>query len=167
MSSSFVTIAFLGLTSALALPNHALTPGAVVTRDRNLVCSDGYAERTRHAYDREWIHFRTAMFRGYGMDHSQWRSYTVDHLVPIELGGLAFGYLAGSYDLRNVWPQPHAEAIRKDAVENALHAAICYRDGYRGVHLGLVDAQRAIARDWTRTPVGLPPVEARRYDTTR
>jgi len=61
-------------------------------------------------------------------------------------------------DLRNVWPEPKSEAKQKDAVEDALHAATCYRRGYHGLHLSLADAQRAIARDWTHTPVGLPPL---------
>jgi hypothetical protein len=42
-----------------------------------------------------------------------------------------------------------------------LHSAVCHPGGYHGIHLTLADAQRAIARDWTHTPVGLPPTEDR------
>ena len=97
------------------------------------------------------------MFREYGIAHALWRKYTVDHLIPLELGGRAYGMMHGAADLRNVWPEPKAEAAQKDAVENALHRAVCYRRGYRGIHLSLSAAEAAIARDWTRTPVGLPP----------
>jgi hypothetical protein len=55
-------------------------------------------------------------------------------------------------DLRNVWPEPKAEARRKDEVEDELLAAACYRHT-----LTLQAAQAAIARDWTTTPVGLSP----------
>ena len=96
------------------------------------------------------------MFHEYGIPHEQWSRYTVDHLVPIELGGRPFGIIGNAWHLRNVWPEPKAEAEQKDAVENALHEAVCYRRGYRGLHLLLQQAESAIARDWTRTPVGLP-----------
>jgi len=153
-----MVVMFVGPSSVVAdqLPNHTLTPGAVINRNRDVVCVRGYARRARHRYDTTWLHYRTAMFREYGIPHSLWREYTVDHLVPIELGGEPFGVLDGRWDLRNVWPEPKAEARQKDAVEDALHAAVCYWRGYRGVHLTVVVAQRAIAHDWTRTPVGVP-----------
>lgn len=91
----------------------------------------------------------------------------VDHLVPIELGGVPFGVVRGAWDLRNVWPEPKTEVPEKDAVENALHAAVCYRRGSRSVHLELIDAQRAIAHDWMRTPVGMPPIENDRSSSFR
>jgi hypothetical protein len=89
-----------------------------------------------------------------------------EHLEPIELAGRPFGVITGrdgrpAWDLRNVWPEPKSQAPQKDAVENALHSAVCNAGGYRGIHLTLADAQRAIAHDWTHTPVGLPPPEDR------
>jgi len=146
---------------ALALPDSQLTPGAVGTQDGSAVdtaavCQRGYARSMRHPYDAQWRRYRVAMFREYSIPHELWSRYTVDHLVPIELGGRPFGVAGAAWDLRNVWPEPKADAERKDAVENALHAAVCYRDGYHGMHLTLQQAETAIARDWTRTPVGLP-----------
>jgi len=145
----------------LELPNHRLTPGAVGSIEGpalrvSQICLRGYSRSVRHRYDAEWRRYRTAMFREYGIPHELWSHYTVDHLVPLELGGRPFGFVGNVWDLRNVWPEPKAEAERKDAVERALHAAVCYRDGYRGLHLTLEQADTAIARDWTRTPVGLP-----------
>jgi len=145
----------------LELPNHRLTPGAVGSVDglalrASQVCVRGYPRSVWHRYDAEWRRYRTAMFHEYGIPHELWSGFTVDHLAPIELGGRPFGFIGSAWDLRNVWPEPKAEAERKDAVERALHAAVCYRDGYRGLHLTLEQADTAIARDWTRTPVGLP-----------
>jgi len=170
--AGFVMIA-AGASCALApavadaLPRSATTPGAVISRERSRVCERGYARAARHPYDSEWLRYRTAMFRAYRIPHALWRNYTVDHLVPIELGGAPFGVVRGAWDLRNVWPEPKTEAPEKDAVENALHAAVCYRRGFRGVHLELIDAQRAIARDWMRTPVGMPPIESQRFSSFR
>ena len=44
---------------------------------------------------------------------------------------------------------------QKDAVEDALHRAVCSRHAYHGIHLTMQEADAAIARDWTRTRVGL------------
>ncbi len=61
-------------------------------------------------------------------------------------------------DLRNVWPEPKGEAKRKDEVEDALVAAVCYQHT-----LTLLAAQAAIARDWTATTAGLPPIRHHHY----
>ena len=158
--------ASLGGANALELPNARLTPGAIGPADGTHatvaeVCTRGFARRARHPFDTAWRRYRTALFREYAIPHATWSAYTIDHLVPIELGGRAFGVRDGTWDLRNVWPQPKADARRKDDVENALHAAVCSRRGYHGTRLSLSDAERAIARDWTRTPVGLPVSERR------
>ncbi len=126
----------------LSLPNARLTPGAVGANDTvsvvaAQVCVRGYARAARHPYDTAWRHYRTALFRAYGIPHARWKAYTIDHLVPIELGGRPFGVIRGrdgrsTWDLRNVWPEPKNDARRKDAVENALRASVC-AGGFRGV----------------------------------
>ena len=63
------------------------------------------------------------------------RGYGIDHVVPLELGG--------ANDVRNLWPQPRAEARAKDRVEDTLHEAVCITR-----RIQLADAQRRIARDW-------------------
>jgi hypothetical protein len=44
--------------------------------------------------------------------------YQEDHLFPLELGG-------HPTDPRNLWPQPLAQAQRKDRLELALNRAVC------------------------------------------
>jgi hypothetical protein len=159
LRATIIVAALLSSTTPIAadaLPRSSFTPGAIASQDPTLVCARGYARKARHRYDAEWRRYRVAIFHEYGIPHTSWRDYTVDHLIPIELGGKPFGTIGDGWDLRNVWPEPKAEAERKDAVENALHAAVCYRSGYRGIHLSLDAAQRAIAHDWMHTPVGLP-----------
>jgi hypothetical protein len=105
----------------------------------------------RPAYDYAWRRFRVSVFRAYGIPHEQWSRFTLDHDVPLSLGG-------APEDIRNVWPEPKAEAKRKDEVEEALLAAACY---WHTLTLGA--AQAAIARDWTSTPVGLPAIRQHDY----
>lgn len=164
-NASFV-FALAGTALAFEKPNAHLTPGALGPSDAVRVttleiCTRGYARRARHPYDNAWRRYRTALFREYGIPHARWSLFTIDHLVPIELGGRPFGVRDGAWDLRNVWPQPKAQAREKDRVESALHAAVCRRRGYRGLHLSLASAERAIARDWSQTPVGLPTARRR------
>ena len=127
------------------------TPGAIVSSDPALVCVRGYSRTVRPAYNYAWRKFRVSVFRAYGIPHEQWHDYTIDHDVPLSLGG-------APEDLRNIWPEPKAEAKRKDEVEDGLLEAVCYRHT-----ISLAAAQSAIARNWTTTPVGLPAVRARHY----
>jgi hypothetical protein len=61
-------------------------------------------------------------------------AYEVDHLISLELGG--------ANDVKNLWPQPIAEARHKDVLENWLHAQVC------AGALTLQDAQHRIATNW-------------------
>jgi hypothetical protein len=101
---------------AWTLPNPSTTPGAIRSSDPSFVCVRGYSRTVRPPYDCAWRKFRVSVFRAYGIPHEQWRNFTVEHLVPLALE-----------DLRNVWPEPKDEAKRKDEVEDALVAAVCYR----------------------------------------
>lgn len=153
-----VALGAASAAQALELPDARVTPGAIGSTDAQpafnaaQVCQRGYARSVRHRYDAEWRRYRTAIFREYGIPHAEWPRFTIDHLVPLELGGRPFG-VNGAWDLRNVWPEPKAEAKQKDAVEDELHYQVCIRHS-----LALGEAQIEIVRDWTRTRVGLPAV---------
>ncbi len=141
----------VALLAVLALPIATVTPGAVASSDPAVVCVRGYSRTVRPRYDYAWRRFRVSVFRAYGIPHDEWHDYTIDHDVALSLGGAPM-------DLRNVWPEPKAEAKRKDEVEDALHEAACYRHA-----ITLAAAQAAIAKNWTTTPVGLPPIRAHHY----
>jgi hypothetical protein len=146
-----VSAALVVALLAWTLPNASITPGAVVSSDPTIVCVRGYSRTVRPPYDYAWRKFRVEVFVAYGIPHDQWSRFTIDHDVPLSLGG-------APEDLRNVWPEPKAEAKRKDEVEDALLDATCYRHT-----MTLAAAQAAIARDWTRTPVGIPAAREHHY----
>lgn len=120
----------------VALPDHALTPGAVfagVTASQ--VCTPGWAAAHRDVTDSE----RYAVFAEYGIPYAQHDNYEVDHLIPLELGG--------SNDIGNLWPEPQAGTAgypSKDRLENHLHDLVCAGS------LGLRSAQQQIAANWWR-----------------
>jgi hypothetical protein len=136
---------------AWTMPNASTTPGAIRSSDPAVVCVRGYSGTVRPAYDYGWRRFRVSVFRAYGIPHDEWPNFTLDHLVNISLGG-------APEDLRNVWPEPKAEAKEKDEVEDALQEAACIQHT-----ITLQAAQAAIARNWTATPVGLPAVREHHY----
>jgi hypothetical protein len=155
IASLLVALVASAPAAALELPDARVTPGAIGSSDPAIVCVRGYSRTVRPPYDYDWRRFRVSVFRAYGIPHEQWRGYTIDHDVPLSLGG-------APEDLRNVWPEPKAEAKRKDEVEDALLSAACYRHT-----LTLASAQAAIARNWTTTPVGLPAVREHHYSEER
>jgi hypothetical protein len=134
---------------AWTLPNASTTPGAIGSSDPAVVCQYGYAEAHRNVpYSvRDRVYLEYGIARGLRKGR-----YRIDHLIPLETGG--------SNDERNLWPQPLAESKRKDEVENALRVAVCVRHT-----LTLADAQAAIARNWTTTPVGLPAIREHHYSS--
>jgi hypothetical protein len=138
-------LAVLALMAALAgpawadsgiLPDPTLTPGAVRSTDVSEICSTGTRE-LRH-WDRERDDHIMAE---YGLPSGPHPQYEVDHLVPLCLGG-------ADRDA-NLWPEPRRSiepiwnAERKDELEARMCSLVC------SGQLDVVEAQRAIADDWT------------------
>jgi len=119
--------------------NDALTPGAVASTDPSEVCAAGYA-RSHRLYETDraaYWHTVHAVLDAYHVPFADRRRYEIDHRVPLCLGG--------SNDVRNLWPQPLAEARRKDDIERAACIAAC-----RDHTLTLDQAQRLFLApaDW-------------------
>jgi len=119
------------------LPDPVCTPGAIdpaVTQTdiRSTICRSGYTATVRPpAGETAHAKFDVA-YPAYHVRHSA--TSELDHLVSLELGG--------SNDIANLWPEVGKQPNPKDAVENALHRAVC--DG----KVSLAAAQQAIATDW-------------------
>ena len=115
-------------------PDPKLTPGDVLTTDKNKVCASGYSKSVRNVPIAE----KKDVYREYGVSYPEPQgSYEVDHFISLELGG--------SNDIKNLWPEP-AEPIpgfhQKDVVENYLHEQVCNGS------MTLEEAQKEIASDW-------------------
>ncbi len=121
------------------LPDPACTPGAIIaTATVSEICVRGYAHRARDVTPAtKW-----QVYDAYGIRWHAPRSYEIDHLVPLELGG--------ANSIANLWPEAAPGYHAKDLVENALHEAVC------AGRTSLRSAQRQIARDWRHTQVGPP-----------
>ncbi|WP_427017321.1 hypothetical protein ACQCSX_01325 [Pseudarthrobacter sp. P1] len=123
------------------LPDPKCTPGAIdpaVTQNNiaATICTSGYTATVRPPAS-ESDRFKATALAAYGETGKP--TTELDHLVSLELGG--------ANSASNLWPEPNRSgatgtANPKDAVEGALHKAVCDR------RLKLAAAQQAIARDW-------------------
>jgi hypothetical protein len=121
-SATIVGIALAVVSTSTAMgaasPNPAFTPGATdpaVTQANisTTICRRGYTKAIRNvSRDTE-----RKVFTEYGIPRSGQRSYVIDHLVPLEVGG--------SNEIKNLWPQPKNESKSKDKLESQMHTRVC------------------------------------------
>ena len=140
-----------GSTPVRALPDPAMTPGAV---DRLVTLADLCPVAHPTAQRDATTYQKNIVFGEYGIEREPDGNriggpYKVDHLISLDLGG--------SNDLKNLWPLSYSatpwNAHRKDALENRLHALVC------AGAISLTVAQAAIGADWIaayRTYIGEP-----------
>lgn len=116
-----------------ALSDPACTPGAVMTKDLDIICHRGTHDR-RHV----GASVHKQAFTEYGYSFPQARgAFEVDHLIPLELGG--------DNTIENLWAEPASPKPgfhEKDLVENYLHKQVCSNA------MTIDAAQKSIATDW-------------------
>lgn len=120
-------LAFLLAVLSITLPNPKLTPGLARPLTKEQVCSTTWGRDERHVTQSMKKHVCVV----YGISKGcPGPTYEIDHLISREL--------AGADDVRNLWPQPIAEARQKDKIENALHKEVCAGT------ISLMDAQSRV-----------------------
>jgi hypothetical protein len=116
-------------------PDPRLTPGATLEGTVSDICEPGYTKKVRDVPKA----VKQQVYKAYGIQNPAPRTYEVDHLIPLALGG--------SNRIENLWPQATQtqpwNAQHKDRLENTLRRLVCSQQ------LPLDTAQRAIAIDWT------------------
>ena len=110
-------------------------PGAIyVDATLEMICTPHYTEKVRRVTSA----VRAAVLGEYGLPvRSYGRSYEVDHIVSLELGG--------SNDIANLYPEaasPEPGYRVKDRLENRLHSLVCNGE------IKLRQVQRATASNW-------------------
>ena len=133
-------------------PDRSCTPGIVnpyaAAHPYKTVCVPGYAERVRPP-EAITEPLKLQLMARY-QDPNPSGSYQLDHLVAIEDGG-------SPTSVENMWPQPIAQAVQKDRLEDLLHEQICAH------RLSVVQAARELEGDWLWY---LPPVTEKGFETT-
>lgn len=123
--------------AAVTAPDPSLTPGVTdpaVTQTNigQTICHRGWSSAHRNVTAKA----KTRVFVMYRVAKADRHLYTIDHLISLEVGG--------RNDPANLWPEPNADAKKKDGIENKLHDAVCARK------VTLVFAQLLLSQ-WNRT----------------
>ncbi len=117
----------------VSVPEPSLTPGAVVSANRDQVCK-AEAPKNRAVP----VSLQRRVFEEYGIPAAQPQAYEVDYLITPALGG--------ADDIRNLWPQSYSSAVWnahvKDALEDRLRDLVC-----NGT-VDLTAAQHDLSSDW-------------------
>jgi hypothetical protein len=115
-------------------PDPKLTPGDVLTTNKDEVCTKGYSKSVRNVPSSE----KKQVYAEYHTSYPQPQGANeVDHFISLELGG--------SNDIKNLWLEPANPTPgfhEKDKVENYLHEQVC------SGNMSLEEAQKEIAFDW-------------------
>ena len=125
----------------MSFPQFSLTPGDVLTTDKEIVCVTGYSSTVRDVPQS----LREKVFAAYNVPYPQPKGSTeVDHAVPLCAGG--------SNDEKNLWVQfdTYPGYHEKDRVEIYLCKQVC--DG----KMSLQEAQEKIRTNWLEVYNTLP-----------
>jgi len=117
------------------LPSSFLTPGDARKVSKEQICAPGYAASIKATKEST----KEEAFSRYGLRDGKSTTETLDHLIPVELGG--------TDSVENLWPEPARgewNAAQKDALEQKLLALVC--DGT----LTVKQAQSAIKKNWVQ-----------------
>lgn len=99
------------------LPSCTMTPGALCTTTDPNYDGKAYAEQVPHCARNVPTALKAQVAAAYGnIPQSSWSNYEFDHYIPLCVGG--------SDDIKNLWPQPIADAQKKDVVENDVCAKL-------------------------------------------
>jgi hypothetical protein len=144
IGAGLFTTALLGAAPAGAVqpgpfPDLSLTPGRadgqVTQADvAQTICVPGYTKAVRRVSTKT----RSQVYVEYHVSKRDQFRYTLDHLIPLELGG--------SNTIGNLWPEQtfgDTGSKSKDQVERNLHSLVCAGT------VPLAAAQLAIVANWT------------------
>lgn len=123
---------------APALPKHTLTPGAYTpSAGTARICGPGWPRTGPPLPD--WV--QRAVFARYRLAWASRSHYSIDLLVPRELGGTTA--------TANLWPQPRSavaglgsQVLAKNRLEDTLRARVC------GHTVALATARHALGVSW-------------------
>jgi hypothetical protein len=120
--------------SAQSLPNRNLTPGATRPVQISEICAMDHDQVVLPVSDA----LQRQVFQEYGLRNASADNYEVDYLISPGL--------AGTGDLRNLWPEPRYNttwnSFVKDQLEDYLHQSVC------SGKVDLVTAQKDVSTNW-------------------
>ena len=108
---------FSQISLGFAQPDLVKTPGVLCTATDPNFSNYDYPENIARCARNISQQEKQQVAQDYGnIPHDQWNQYEFDHLIPLCAGG--------SDDPKNLWPQPIADAHKKDVLEVEICTAM-------------------------------------------
>jgi hypothetical protein len=125
-------------TGSVARPNPRLTPGAVASTDLTVLCRQSrHAPRISQANPLLSVSEQDAIYKSYRVAPNRIKRYSLDFLVPLQLGG--------AVTPANVWPISLTRGmgfVEKQRLNVRMHILVCHGE------MPLAEAQKRMAEDW-------------------
>jgi hypothetical protein len=125
-------------TGPVSRPDPRLTPGVVALTDPRAVCKVSKHEpRISPTHPLIPVSEQLAVFQAYRITPNASKHYSLDFLVPLQLGG--------STSIKNVWPISTTKGVgfnQKQLLNVRMHILVCHGE------MPLAEAQRMMAEDW-------------------
>jgi hypothetical protein len=125
-------------TGSVARPDPRLTPGAVALSDPTAVCRQSrHAPRISNTNPLLSVAEQGAIYKSYRVAPNTIKRYSLDFLVPLQLGG--------AVTPANVWPISLTKGMgfaEKQRLNVRMHILVCHGE------MPLADAQKLMADDW-------------------
>lgn len=88
-------------------PDVKMTPGSICTKESPDYEEDRYDQKIPYCYRNVSYETKQAIYDAYGIPQEERKEYTIDHLIPLSVGG--------SNQVTNLWPEhKNVKATRPD-----------------------------------------------------
>lgn len=97
-------------------PNEAQTPGEVCTTKNPDFSEFRYAEKIPYCKRNVSTRTKNGVYRSYGVNLKNKKAYTIDHLIPLSIGG--------TNSVKNLWPEPKSIKDLRYNLELEIYYAV-------------------------------------------
>lgn len=97
-------------------PDYRQTPGELCTTQHRDFKEHRYQEKIPYCKRRVSSGLKKQIYRNYGVPLKQKKQYTIDHLIPLSIGG--------SNSIHNLWPEPKSIKKLRQNLEYDIYLAL-------------------------------------------
>lgn len=121
MKSVLLGILFFSFISITAeaiplIPNQELAQGSLCTRKHQDYERDRYSQRIPYCRRNVDTHLKSALYDKYGIPEKCRKNYTIDHIIPLSIGG--------DNSPENLWPEHKRVKATRPYIEEEVFVAV-------------------------------------------
>jgi len=123
MKTLFLALFWTSLALAYpAVPDDSATPGELCSEENRDFAGYRYQEQIPYCQRNVGSALKTRIYDAYGIPRAERTQYTIDHLIPLSIGG--------NNSVRNLWPEHRRLKATRPDLEIRLYTAL--KDGEMG-----------------------------------